>query len=125
MLLRLDIEHHDDHAVITATGEIDAGTAPEVASAVTETLAGRGVRVLLDFAEVTFIDSSGLGMLVKAHREAADAGSAFAVVSPSDHTRKLIRVLGLDQLLSIYDSSVEALAELAPGPAGGLTPPRS
>lgn len=117
MLLRLDVEHHDDHAVITATGEIDAGTAHQVAAAVTETLAGRAVRVLLDFAEVTFIDSSGLGMLVNAHREAADAGSAFAVVRPSEHTRKLIRVLGLDQLLAIYDSPDEALADLAHGTA--------
>jgi anti-anti-sigma regulatory factor len=51
-------------------------------------------------------------VLVKSHRSAAAAGAVFAVVHPTPQTRKLIRVLGLDQLLNIYESHDEALADL-------------
>jgi anti-sigma B factor antagonist len=111
MLLRVEIEDRIDHSVVTAAGEIDAATADTVATAVTGALADGYGCVLLDFARVTFIDSTGLGVLVKSHRTAEAAGARFAVVHPTPQTRKLIRVLGLDQLLHIYDSHEEALAD--------------
>jgi anti-sigma B factor antagonist len=110
MLLRVDIENRADHAVVTAAGEIDAATADTVATAVAGALADGCKRVLLDFAQVTFIDSTGLGVLVKSHRAAVAADAFFAVVHPTPTTRKLIRVLGLDQLLHVYDSHEQALA---------------
>jgi len=108
MLLRLDIEDRGDHAVISAAGEIDAATAGSLADAVTTALAEGHKRVLVDFSDVTFIDSTGLGVLVKSHRAAVAAGATFAVVHPTPQTLKLIRVLGLDQLLKIYESHERA-----------------
>ena len=111
MLLRVETEARDDHALVTATGEIDAATADSVADAVSAALATGHKQVLLDFTDVTFIDSTGLGVLVKSHRAAEATGATFAVVHPTPQTRKLIRVLGLDQLLHVYDSHEEALRE--------------
>ena len=111
MLLRVDVQDRPDHTVVTASGEIDASTAHLVADAVTASLLSGKRRVLLDFAEVTFIDSTGLGVLVKSHRTAEGTGAQFAVVHPTRQTRKLIRVLGLDQLLHIFDSYEQALAD--------------
>jgi anti-sigma B factor antagonist len=113
MLLRVDIEDRGDHAVVTAAGEIDAATADTLATAVAGALADGYPKVLADFAGVSFIDSTGLGVLVKSHRAAVAAGAVFAVVHPTPQTRKLIRVLGLDQLLRIYDTHEEALADPA------------
>ena len=110
MLLRVEVEERDDHALVTAIGEIDAATAGSVEEAVTAALDGGHPRVLLDFTDVTFIDSTGLGVLVKSHRRAQSLRSSFAVVHPTPHTRKLMRVLGLDQLLRVYDTADEALA---------------
>jgi anti-anti-sigma factor len=112
MLLRVDIEDLGDHAVVTAAGEIDAATADTLADAVAGAFADGATKVLVDFGQVTFIDSTGLGVLVKSHRNAVAAGSVFAVVHPTPQTRKLIRVLGLDQLLRVYDTREEALADL-------------
>jgi anti-sigma B factor antagonist len=113
MLLRVDAEDRGDHRVVTAAGEIDAATADALSEAVSRTLDEGSTPVLLDFAQVTFIDSTGLGVLVKSHRAAAAAGVRFAVVHPTPQTRKLIRVLGLDQLLSVHDSHEDALADPA------------
>jgi anti-sigma B factor antagonist len=110
MQLRLDVDDRDDHAVVTATGEIDVETAGSLSESVTEALA-QAPRVLLDLSAVTFIDSTGLGVLVRAHRAAEARGGFFAVVHPTPQTRKLVRVLGLDQLLHVYDTHEQALAE--------------
>jgi anti-sigma B factor antagonist len=111
MLLRVDIEDRGDHALVTADGEIDAATADTVASAVSGALDEGHKAVLLDFAAVTFIDSTGLGMLVRSHRAAGAADARFAVVHPTPQTRKLIHVLGLDQLLHVYDTHEDALSD--------------
>jgi anti-sigma B factor antagonist len=110
MQLRLDVDDRDDHAVVTATGEIDVETAGSLSESVTEALA-QAPRVLLDLSAVTFIDSTGLGVLVRAHRAAEARGGFFAVVHPTPQTRKLVRVLGLDQLLHVYDTHEQALAD--------------
>ncbi len=109
MLLRVDVQDRDHHAVVAAVGEIDASTASLVSDAA-QTALDEGRRVLLDLAQVTFIDSTGLGMLVKVHRAALCAGSNLALVRATPQTRKLVRVLGLDTLLHLYDSSEQALA---------------
>jgi anti-sigma B factor antagonist len=110
MLLRVDVDEREDHALIRAVGEIDASTADSVATAVSEALAAGHRRVLLDLGDMTFIDSTGLGMLVRSHRAADAASARFAVVHPTAQTRKLITVLGLDELLHVHDSPEQALA---------------
>jgi anti-anti-sigma factor len=112
MLLRVDIEDRGDHAAVTAVGEIDAATAETVGEAVSRAVADGYRLVLLDFGGVSFIDSTGLGMLVRAHRTAETSDAVFAVVHPTPQTLKLIRVLGLDQLLHVHDSHEQALAAL-------------
>lgn len=110
MLLSVDVQEREDHVLVIASGEIDASTAHLLADAVSRALHGGRHRVLVDFASVTFIDSTGLGVLVKSHRAADAAGLVFAVVHPTPQTRKLIRVLGLDQLLAVYDNREQALS---------------
>jgi anti-anti-sigma factor len=111
MLLHVDVDTSDDLAVVKATGEIDASTVDILGTAVSTALAEGYRRVLTDFSNVTFIDSTGLGLLVKSHRDAEASSARFGVVHPTASTRKLIRVLGLDQLLHIYDSTEQALSD--------------
>lgn len=111
MLLRVDVIENADHTLLMAVGEIDAGTASQVSDAVSGALSLEHPRVLLDFSQVTFIDSAGLAALITAHRQAEAAQAMFALVHPTPATRRLIRVLGLDQLLLVYDTSEQALAE--------------
>ena len=110
MLLRVDIADRDGLALVTAAGEIDAATAETLSTAVIGALEDGYPRVVVDFAQVTFIDSTGLGVLVKAHRTAVARNAEFGVVHPTPQTRKLIKVLGLDQLLNIYDNTEQAFA---------------
>lgn len=110
MLLQVDTHERDDHALVVATGEIDAATADIAADAVRRALHAGHPLVVLSLEHITFIDSTGLGMLVKSHRTADALASRFAVSHPTPQTSKLIRVLGLDQLLHVYETTDLALA---------------
>jgi len=110
MLLRVDVEEHGDHTLVTAAGEVDASTADQLGDALLGPLVNGSARVLLDFEQVTFIDSTGLGVLVKVEREAQSRRAAFALVRPTAQTRRLLGVLGLDQLFTVYDTLDQALA---------------
>lgn len=111
MLLRVDIADRDGLALVTAAGEIDAATAETLSTAVIGALEDGYPRVVVDFAQVTFIDSTGLGVLVKSHRTAVARNAEFGVVHPTPQTRKLIKVLGLDMLLNIYDTDEQAFGK--------------
>ena len=72
--------------------------------------------MLADLSRVTFIDSSGLGVLVQAHRTALEQDTRL-LVAVSTPVRKLLALTALDTVLETYDDL--AAAEAAVGAARG------
>ena len=97
----LDASVRGDTATITLTGELDLYTGSEL-SAVVDDLVGRGdVRtVVVDLREVTFLDSTGLRILLTAHQ--AD-GYDLAVVQGPRAVVKAFEVTGLDRELRFVE----------------------
>jgi N-acetylglucosaminyldiphosphoundecaprenol N-acetyl-beta-D-mannosaminyltransferase len=69
--------------------------------------------VLLDTSEVTFIDSTGLGTLLKSFREAKAAGGGLVLLRPSPAVRNMVRAMKLERLLPIVEDEQQARALLA------------
>ncbi len=107
------IERTDGAAIVQAAGELDAYAAPDLGSAFTE-VHGEP-RVLADFHAVSFLDSTALGLVVRAARELADGGAAFRVVLPGGPARRIFEITALDRLLPVADNRCAALEELAGG----------
>ena len=87
---RLDVNTDVDGALVLA-GEIDSYTAPDLA----ERLEADPTLVVLDLTDVTFIDSSGLRVLVEGHRRRVEAGSSLTLRSPSAAVQRLLEISGL------------------------------
>jgi anti-sigma B factor antagonist len=87
---RLDATKDVD-GVLVLVGEIDSYTAPELS----EHLGAEPPVEVVDVAGVTFIDSSGLRVLVEAHQSRAAAGSRFVLRSPSAAVQRLLEISGL------------------------------
>jgi anti-sigma B factor antagonist len=83
-------------------GEIDAHTAPELAAHL-EPLPGDAGDVVLDVSGIEFIDSSGLRVLIDAHRRAGDAGRRLVISRPSAAVRRLFEISGLLDHLVVQD----------------------
>jgi len=89
-----------DSAVVAVTGEIDISTAPLLRDRL-QSLAAHQVTV--DLSAMTFIDSTGLGVLVGAVKRLREDGGEMTLRAPSRSTRKVLDITGLAQIVTIED----------------------
>ncbi len=85
----------------TVEGEIDAHSADSLAKALSQL--PNVPKIVADFAGVTFMDSSGLRVLVDAAMQATDAGKTFAIANPQVAIRRVVEISGLSGLLHFID----------------------
>lgn len=83
---------------VAATGELDAASATVLREALTGARE-QGDPVVLDLAGVTFIDSSGLRVIVSEHQAASDADRSLRIVGASDRVRRIFEMTGLEALI--------------------------
>ncbi|MEO7556516.1 MAG: STAS domain-containing protein [Acidimicrobiales bacterium] len=92
-----DFEVHVEDETVTATGEIDVATAPQLTAAIASITDGP---VVLDLSGVGFMDSSGIGALLTAHDLLAAAGRQLRVGPRSPVVDRVLNVSGADDLLA-------------------------
>lgn len=95
----LDLEIEDTEAghVIRVRGELDLASAPQLSAALEAAGGGPSAPVVLDLAEVTFIDSSALRALVLAGRSLADSGRELQIGPRSEMVTRVLTMTRLDQ----------------------------
>jgi anti-sigma B factor antagonist len=100
-----------DVAVITLIGRITLGKGTELLRQVVGEVMERGrVKLLLNFDEVLYMDSSGLGELVAAHRRVLDAGGQLKLMKLQKVARNLIQITQLYTVFEIFKDEASALA---------------
>lgn len=80
--------------VISLHGEIDLSSVEAVRSVISEALAHAGTSLVIDLSDVTFFDSSGLGLLVTAKDEGASGGVELVLRSPSPAALRILELAG-------------------------------
>jgi anti-sigma B factor antagonist len=101
----------EDHApVVVVSGEIDMATAPMLERELAAAVESHDGLVVLDLADVTFFDSSGLRVAIVAHRDLKERGRRLAVVcDPEGHVRRTFMLAGLGGLLDLHATRAAAL----------------
>ena len=74
-------------------------------------LAGRPRRIVVDLAALSFVDSSGVKLLVSAARNADSDGGGVVLVSPTATVRRVFEILHLSDVVTVTDDRDLALAE--------------
>ena len=104
--------------VLSVSGELDLGTAPQHEGPLEEALA-TGSGLLIDLSACEFIDSTGIALLVRAWQrldgepgDGVGENGGFALCGLNDQVRRLLELSGLSNSLSIHPSREEALAAL-------------
>jgi anti-anti-sigma factor len=86
---------------LALAGEIDLATAEVLRGAMTTLLGDHGVtRLVVDFAEVEFLDAAGITALLAAYRYAGARGIAFTVVNCPRTPLRVLEIVALDKLLT-------------------------
>jgi anti-sigma B factor antagonist len=90
--------HRNDDAegvVLTLVGELDLATAPELERCLQEILAEAPRRLLLDLDELTFVDSAGVTVLIRAKKEAEANGCRVVLRRATAQLHRVFAVVGL------------------------------
>jgi anti-sigma B factor antagonist len=81
--------------VLTLVGELDLASAPELERRLQEILAESPRRLLLDLDELTFVDSAGVSVLIRAKKEAEANGCRVVLRRATAQLRRVFAVVGL------------------------------
>jgi anti-sigma B factor antagonist len=115
MELSLATRSVSDHTVLEIGGEIDVYTAPRVRERLIEMVGAGEKLIIVDLGRVEFLDSTGLGVLVGAHRRLRARNGSLSLVCPHERLLKIFRITGLDSVFEIHRSVDDATASTHAG----------
>lgn len=93
-----------DRLVVALSGELDHCCAQSVRRELDAFLQDLGIRVLiLDFASLKFMDSSGIGVILGRYRILHDRGGEVAVIHMNQHIARIFHMSGLDRIIKQLD----------------------
>ena len=102
------VQERDGAVVVELAGELDLYNAHTVRDALLDQAEKQPERLVVDLSRVTFIDSTGLGVLIEARRQLRN-NKAFLLAAPGLETRRALEISGLDRHFNVHDSLPEAL----------------
>jgi len=108
--LDVDVAHTAYGALVTIAGELDIATVPRMIAALAGEPAATAGAIVVDLAGVTFMDSTGLGELVKLEHALTARAGRLAIVCPEGPARLLLDVTGLTDQMAVFATRAEAEA---------------
>lgn len=107
--LTVKVHNHGDRDAVAVAGEIDLHTGPYLRRVLSELVARGHNRLVIDLDGVTFLDSTGLGILLEARRLTKAAEGSLGLVCHAPACTRLFEISGLRQVFTFHDSVDEAL----------------
>ena len=107
----IDLDERDDRVVVVPRGELDMASAPELEQSIMPRIQD-GTWVLLDLRSLDFIDSSGLRVVVGAHRAAEETGGRFTCVrgAAGSTVHRIVEIAGIDGVIEMVDDPAQPAA---------------
>lgn len=96
--LAMTVAVEREMVVVAVEGEIDMATAPALLECLTAAGDTRPAQLVVDLADVTFLDSSGLNVLMRAHTLLAEAGTAVTVRNCCPQAARVLELTGVGDL---------------------------
>jgi len=92
-------------------GSLDLATSPSLRAALTEAASGGQHEIVVDLTQLEFLDSTGLGALIGAHKRAMENAGSVRLVTHEGQILRLLRITGLLEVFAVYPSVEAALAD--------------
>lgn len=108
--LSIEITAVDDVRVVALRGEIDHTVKNEFTEALLSYGSMTRPRTVVDFSDVTFMDSSGINALIAAHQSMSDAQGWLRMAGPQTSVLRVLELVGLDQVIGCHSTVEQALA---------------
>ena len=106
----LNTSYQDNVLTVFLSGEIDHHNAPQIREAIDECVAFRQPdRLILDFGDVTFMDSSGIGLVMGRYRLIEGKNCSFYIVNLSEHAYRVMQLAGLEKIAVLKKKARESV----------------
>lgn len=110
----INMQRRSQVELIQLRGPLRLGEAVnEFRQVLEQSLSTGDTRIVLDLAEVPMIDSSGIGVLMKALASARQRGGNIKLVNPSKFATQTLRMVGLLNLFEVFPDADAAIASFA------------
>jgi anti-sigma B factor antagonist len=109
--LSIAVEEVRGGSVVSLAGELDLSTIPKLEGRLFREL-DSNVAVVIDLSRLSFIDSSGIGLLIRAFRANEEKPHLHTVIAQGSQVDRVFRLAGIDRALPLYLNRDEAVAAL-------------
>lgn len=101
MTMAMEVRKVDNAVIIEPDGELDVSTSPMLKEELNRLIEGGCRRIIVDMTKVSYMDSSGLGALVVAHKSVGARGT-LALVGCRPAVERVLRFTQFDRVLELY-----------------------
>ena len=107
---RVDVARRKGCAVITVAGELDIATAPQLLEAIEEVESSAPRRLVVDLLATSFIDSTGLTTLFRAHKRCEGDDRPFALICGPENVEilRVMDLMGFDEVFTVHPTLAAA-----------------
>jgi anti-sigma B factor antagonist len=99
----IDVTEDDESTLVRVTGEIDLATSPQLREALDRAIGDGVALVRLDMTGVTFLDSSGISVLVDAQQRLQDDSARLVLHGVGDRIKRVLEISGLGSFFELSD----------------------
>lgn len=104
MSLSITYKHEDTQGMVSVSGEVDVSCADELRSTLQEALSDNIKQLIIDIEHMSYIDSTGIGVLVGMAHQATTCGVNTQVIHPQRNVLRILSMLGVCEELGISQS---------------------
>jgi anti-sigma B factor antagonist len=112
--LRVSVTAGHSYTVVALAGESDVYTYDQLRGALESEVAGEAGVLVVDLSGLSFMDSTGVQILLDIRVMMNKRGGRLALVSPRATVARVLNLVGADQLIPVYDTIEEAAAGAQP-----------
>ncbi|MHC4958677.1 MAG: STAS domain-containing protein [Planctomycetota bacterium] len=106
--MRIERKSDGDIEVLTLTGEFDATEVPNIEKEIDALVDDYRTRIVMDFSNLRWIDSSALGCLIRTQTRLRPLGGEQVLASPEGLVKTTIKTVGIDRMMRIFPDANEA-----------------
>ncbi len=96
-------------SILSLEGEIDLHVSPQISASLAALVDKKPPHLVVDLSKVSYIDSSGLAILIEAMQNVARYGGKFALSGLQESVRPIFEIARLDQVFRIFPDTASAL----------------
>ena len=107
--MEITVDEVGDIRVVRIAGNLDTQTSPVTEEQLTQLIEDGATKILLDFEKLNYISSSGLRVLLVAHKRLEGNSGQVRICNPNTMVQEVFDTSGFSEIFSVYGSQAEAL----------------